>query len=376
MKRTNRRTFIMCCTMLGAIMSVLNPIGLSSAFAQSASGGKAVNALPSENIKIITLKNDGVAITDASFDQYFHVGALNAVKALLAAGKVYVNGIQVPVDGSNVSAYEVNGLTCLYKTDTGWGYNVHKTTSSNNLSFADARLGFFQTITTVRGHVVNLYRNEATGAIEKIDANSYEAVRIAYMDTHGGSTEIDRGKFDLEKNRVRPDANKIIFQATNVDQTIAIGDVAVYWCDATGWHLKRAVPVVGTLAKNKEGKFVIGGTDVRMESNVSRYNLFEANRPTQFFTAYNRMGLTELPVTAWTTDTGNPIGFSYGKNGKAALALAIQNANAAKVGVVVSADGTVVAVGKKWVPKEAMDAFTAAINAAQKVRISNVFLNV
>ena len=128
-------------------------------------GAAAVNE--SDN-RIITLKNDGVAITDKSFDSYFKGTALDAVKALLAEGKVYVNGIRVPVDENSVSAYEVNGLSSLYKTNTGWGYNVHKTTSSNNLSFADARLGFFQTITTVRGHVVKLYRKDVTGAVEKI----------------------------------------------------------------------------------------------------------------------------------------------------------------------------------------------------------------
>ena len=332
----------------------------------------ADSAVRSGDNRIITLKNDGVAITDKSFDSYFKGVALDAVKALLAEGKVYVNGIRVPVDENSVSAYEVNGLSSLYKTNTGWGYNVHKTTSSNNLSFADARLGFFQTITTVRGHVVKLYRKEVTGAVEKMDADSIETVRIASMDTHGGSTEIDRGKFALETSRVRPDVNKIIFPATHVDKTLTIGDVAFYWCDAAGWHLKRAVPVVGTLAKNKDGMFVIGGTDTRIESNVSRYNLHDANRPTQFYTAYTRLGLTNLAVTTWCTDTGHPIGFTYGSGAKAALALAIGNAKAAKAGVVVSTNGEDVAVGTKWAPREAMDAFDAAINAAQKVYNSNL----
>jgi hypothetical protein len=35
--------------------------------------------------------------------------------------------------------------------------------------------------------------------------------------------------------------------------------------------------------------------------------------------------------------------------------------------VVVSTNGEDVAVGTKWAPKEAIDAFDAAINAAQKV---------
>ena len=132
------------------------------------------------------------------------------------------------------------------------------------------------------------------------------------------------------------------------------------------------MPVIGTLAKNKDGLFVIGGTDTRIESNVSRYNLHDANRPTQFYTAYTRLGLTNLAVTTWCTDTGHPIGFTYGSGAKAALALAIGNAKAAKAGVVVSTNGEDVAVGKMWAPREAIDGFDAAINAAQKVYNSNL----
>jgi hypothetical protein len=337
-----------------------------------APAGAADGLAPAANSPIVTLQNDGVAITNAAFNQYFNASALDSVKALLAAGKVYVNGIRVPVTENDTVSYEVNRVPSLYKTSTGWGYNVHKTTSSNNLSFVDARLGFFETITTVRGHVVKLYRNESTGAVEKIEANSVEAVRVGDITVFNESTTVDRGRFDLETGRVRPDVNKIIFPSVNFDQTVKVGDIALYWDDAAGWHLKRALPVEGTLAKNKEGKFVIGGTDVRMESNVSRYNLFDADRPTQFFTAYTRMGLTGLSVIAWTTETGNPVGFSYGKGGKAALALAIQNAKAAKEGVVVSVDGSDVAADKKWAPKEALYAFHAAIDAAQKVCNSNL----
>ncbi len=94
----------------------------------------------------------------------------------------------------------------------------------------------------MRGHVVKLYRNEVTGAVEKIDANSIETARVGDIVVFNESTTIDRGKFDLETNRIRPDVNKIIFPATHVDQTPVIGDVAFYWDDATGWHLKRAVP--------------------------------------------------------------------------------------------------------------------------------------
>ena len=105
----------------------------------------------------ITWNNDNVKITDASFDKYFKgTTALEGVKKLLNEGKVYVNGIKVPATADELIVYQVNGVDSLYKKDTGWGYNVHKTTSANNLSFEDARLGFFETITTVRGHTTEL----------------------------------------------------------------------------------------------------------------------------------------------------------------------------------------------------------------------------
>jgi hypothetical protein len=319
--------------------------------------------------------NDGTTtITDAAFDAYFKGGAADGVAALLEAGAVYVNGIKVPATEDETVSYEVNGLSCLYKTASGWGYNVHKTTSANNLSFKNARLGFIQTISTVRGHTSTLTLN-GEGRAAKIDATSVEAARVADIIVYNESTTIDRGNFALETNRVRPDVNNVIFHSSKVDPAIEVGDVAIYWFGEDGWNLRRAVPVTGALAKDaKTNEFVIGGKDSRIESNVSRYNLFDANRPTQFFTAYSRLGLGDVPVISWCTDTGHPIGFTYGnkKEAQKALTLAIKNATAAKEGVVVSADETGVAAGKKWVTRQAMDEYDAAIGAAQKVRNDNL----
>jgi hypothetical protein len=119
--------------------------------------------------------------------------------------------------------------------------------------------------------------------------------------------------------------------------------------------------------------FVINGGQsdeyVHIESNVSRYNLIDCNRPTQFFTAYNRLGLTDLSVLTWCTPTGHPIGFTCGDKAaaKKALSLAIESATAAKEGAVVSADGTDVAKGTMWVAQADLDAYDAATAEAQTV---------
>ena len=76
----------------------------------------------------------------------------------------------------------------------------------------------------------------------------------------------------------------------------------------------------------------------------------------------------------WCTPNGFPIGFTLGgrAESKAILAQAIANAKAAKEGVVVSADyGASLDAGTKWVTQADMDAFDAAIAAAEAVCNNN-----
>ena len=322
----------------------------------------------------ISLTNDNVKITDASFNSYFGGDAAAAVAKLLAEGKCYVNGIQVPASPEGLVEYQVNGVRSLYKTDIGWGYNVHKTTSADNLTYEQARLGFYETITTVRGHVTELTLDAETKAVTKIDVNSLDVVRVTDIIVYNESTTIVRGDFALETQRVRPDVNGVIFNSAYFDQSIEIGDIAMYWYGVNGWEIKKAVPVVGTLSKNDNKEFVVnaGKADeyVKVESNVSRYNLIDSSRPSQFYTAYNRMGLTDMDITTWCTDTGHPIGFTTGANSKAVLTRAIANAKAAKEGVTISATGE--GVTGVWTTQEAMDTFDAAIAAAEAVLRNNL----
>jgi hypothetical protein len=322
---------------------------------------------------ILEIVHDGDAtkITDSAFDEYFGGNAAEGVQDLLAEGKVYVNGIQVPATEDVTTDYQVNGVSSLYKTSSGWGFNVHKTTSADNLSFEDARLGFFETITTVRGHTTTLYGDSATGLVNKIDSQSYDVVRITYFENHGGQVDkIERGDFELETNRVRPDVTTITVASSNFDENIAVGDFVIYYYGPEGWVMEKAVPVEGTLSKNDDGWFVTnaGQSDeyACIESNVSRYNLINSNRPTQFYTSYVRLDLTEVPITMWCTPTGHPIGFTYGDKAasKDALSVAIEHAQAAKEGVVVSTDGTDVPAGTMWVTQADLDTYNAAIDEA------------
>jgi hypothetical protein len=328
-------------------------------------------------------------VTDAAFNAYFGGNALTGVGALLNAGGVYVNGLKVPATESKTTPYQVNGIDSLWWNagQSTWGYAVHKYVYNYGtpplagvtvlpMTFDVARLSFIETMSSKRGRTVTLTLDPATHQAVRIDMTEKETVLIGAIETHGATTTIDRTPYTLETGRypVRFDVNGVTFPTENVDTTTQVGDFAVWWLGPTGWHLERCVPVVGILTKDASNYYHINETDVRYEADCSRFNLATPNRPTQFFTAHTRLGLGSLPVTVWCMpDTGNPIGFTHGNyaDSKAALALAITNATAAKTGVVVATNAADVAAGTKWVTQAAMDAFNAALAAAQAVYNNN-----
>ena len=339
---------------------------------------------------VVELVNDGTSkITDAKYDSYFGGNALTGVTALLNEGEVYVNGIAVPASSTELAAlpdqtYEMNMIPGLYYNPdkSTYGYAVHKYVFNYGvgilpgvtdlpMTFETARIQFVENLSQRRGRTTRLTLN-AAGQAERIDLEEFESVLIGNLEDHGSNTTIDRTTFTLETGRYpeRFDVNNVFFPTSNVDFSTQVGDFAVWYLSPDGWNLKRAVPVVGLLTKDASKFYHINDTDVRYEADCSRFNLATASRPTQFYTAYTRLGLTAFNVTVWCVPgSGNPIGFTYGSdaNAKSALDLAITNAEGAKTGVVVSIDGTDVATGTKWVTQATMDAFNAAIAAAQVV---------
>lgn len=334
---------------------------------------QAPNGDPDAMDIIAEIVHDGDAtkINDPVFDEHFDTTAAEGIAALLAEGKIYVNGVKIPASDDETVDYQVNGVSSLYKTASGWGFNVHKSTSADNLSFEDARLGFYETITTVRGHTTTIYGDASTGLINKIDSNSYDVARATEIVYYNESITIVRGNFELETNRVRPDVNNTVFHSSRFDADLAFGDFMLFYYSPNGWVAEKAVPMTGTLGKTEGGSFIInaGKADEyeMIESNVSRYNLINCNRPTQFYNAYIALGLQDVAITMWCTPTGHPIGFTYGDkaSAKEALSIAIEHASAAKEGVVVSEDGSGVASGNKWVAQADLDAYDEAIAAAK-----------
>jgi len=372
---------------------------LGAAFGAPGKGLNSMQKGKKEKITIKTFFTDGTTkITDAAYNQYFGGDALAGVEALLDQGKVSVNGIRVPAAETDTTLYKVNGIDSLWwnttLTPNTWGYAVHKyvwnygapglggvSYSPLPWTFREARLQFVQDLSRRFGRMITLTIDAAAEKAVSVDMTETESLVVASIDVHGATTYIKRSAFTLETGRypVRFDVNAMGpdgmgFPTENVDPALRVGDFAVWWQGPDGWHLKRAVPVTGLLLLVSKGVYSIDGVTQPTEADCSRFNLNSANRPTQFYTANTRLGLGGIPATAWCVpETGNPIGFTRGSdaNAKAALALAVTNANAAKAGVLVSAagDGSDVsaAPGTKWVTAAAMDAYNAALAAAEAV---------
>lgn len=314
--------------------------------------------------------DDAVAlITDAALDKYFKEGsALEGVEALLNAGSVYVNGQAVPATEDETDSFVINGFPSLWKTgENTWAYSVHKLYSGTDLTFEEARLGFIQGISQMRGLTMELYDYDNSGYADRIETTIKESTLVYTMTVSGTNTTITRYDYALATDEDRPDVNDLVFPTKNVDPDIQEGDVVHYWFDGSEWHMERAKALQGTLIKGDgDYKWVLDGVGY-IDTRTTRYNLYAANRTAQFLTAHTNLGLEEIEVTMWLTDTGYAVGLSRGDNAPAALALAIQNVEKAKADVSVSVNGSDVSAQGSWVTADTMTAFNDAIAAAQAV---------
>ncbi len=332
-----------------------------------------------ENL-LYTFENDGVtSLYDASMDQYFNADSAEAgVLALLNGGAVYVNNAAVPTDEETAEDFVINAFPSLWKTgDSTWAYSVHKLYSAEDLSFDDARLGFMDGISKMRGLQVELYSTDGVYA-DRIEVLIKESTLVNSITEDDEGTHIGRYDFELSDTENRPDVNDIVFPNENVDADLKVGDIALYWYDGSAWHMEPAVAQTGILSEKVSGVsgFVLDGVTYT-DALITRYNLQAANRTSQFLTAHTNLGLSSIEVIMWSTETGYPIGFTRGDNAKAALALAIENAKVAAENVVASdADGADVSTSAYWVTSAVMETYTAALAEAETMYADETATNI
>ncbi|MFF0079068.1 hypothetical protein ACFYR1_05010 [Streptomyces canus] len=323
-----------------------------------------------------TVNADGaIGITDASYDSLFSGGnAKRGVAALIAVGAVKINDVPVPTvnSGGECSAdqLDINGGSGLWKNADGtWSYNVQVLLQGSHQSYADAVINFTNAVTLMRGISYRITLTD--GVVTAIDATVKD---VAFANTvskgRNSTTFTIVGHGDGSTNK--PNPSTLSFPSANVEGHPHSQDVVLYWKDAEGWHLQRAVGrnVVLSVSLDSAGDLteLVNGaafTDSRLTLQYSQ----PWNRPTQPFRAMYWMGENNVRAIQWFATTGVTVGFSRGAGAKPALTAAIRKASAALDTVAVSSagDGSDVAKGEMWVTQAYHDIFAKAVADAQAV---------
>ncbi|MEU6198598.1 hypothetical protein [Streptomyces sp. NPDC047061] len=351
-------------------------LSLTSALATSlASVSSAASAAPRRpDTTTRTIDADGVTgITDASNDSLFSGGdAKQGVAALIAAGAVTVNDVPVPTPNGNggysADRLDINGGSGLWENADGtWSYNVQVLLQGSNESYADAVVDFVNAVTLMRGISYRLTLTK--GVVTAIDATVKD---VAFANTVSRSRDVT--KFTIvghgDGSTDKPNPSTVSFPNKNVEGRPQSQNMVLYWMDAKGWHLERAVGrnVVLDVSLDSSGdlaELVDGAafTDSRLTLQYSE----PWNRPTQPFRAMYWMGENDIPAIQWFATAGVTIGFSRGAAANTALAVAVEKARNALVAVAVSStgDGSDVPEAETWVTQAYHDIFSRAVSDAQ-----------
>lgn len=337
--------------------------------------GVIESILPANISPVITIAADGlVGITDPTYNDLFDGDAVQGIKDLIAAGAVYINDVQVPVEISpdvySADKLDINGGKGLWKNEDGtWGYDVQILFKNDNLSYEDAVLNLVNSVTKLRGIDYNLIMGD--GKVIGLTATIFD-IAMANTLTKGSAytTFTTVGEGDVNTTG-KSNPSTINFPNANVTGNPQSQDVVLFWEDAEGWHLQRANSEVVTVIVSINGTSISGTINGQsiIDSRLSLQYSEPWNRPSQPIRAMGWMEEESVSVIQWTCAHGITVGISRGDGAKPALEAAIAKAENALATVKVSAsgDGSDVSIDKMWVTQDYKDRFTQAVDDAKDV---------
>ena len=325
--------------------------------------------------------------TEAYYAKYYKQGsAAEGLKAIIAAGEFYINGTAVPAnetefDSFYADGYRLNGTAILTRGEEGKWKATSKLKDYD--TYAEAALAVVTEGNQFNGQEVDLFDKDGDGYADRIEMRYVSAVIVNAVTDHGdGTVSLDRGAAAAND---KPVGTEKVFDGAlfaddtyripkeYFDETIAEGDMALIWYeqDNQSWHAERAVEVRDTLTEAVDhDHYTMGATVYGDAMKFSRDNLPISNRNGEFANASMYFGFTGT-ASLWLVPTphsavnGAPIGFTSGDNAKANLTAALAAAQQKLDSAAVSADGSGLAAGDKWVTQETHDQLAAAIARAQ-----------
>lgn len=300
-------------------------------------------------------------VTDPMYDRFFpRGGAENGVRAVLAAGRFFINGFPIP---GTAEAFEALGPEGYLLNRSPWlsgtegGYRVGRNLFGDYASAALAAATDF-----TAGLEVKLLDEDGDGLADRIDMAYPEAVIAGRITRNPDDTvsmcraepdprqagEYDGRAFDGRRFSAASDER---IPPENLDPALREGELALFRYVPSGWELRRAREVRGPLADGRDhGWYQIGPTRYQDAMRFSRNNLPISNRCGEYLNAHRYFGLlgeTGPEVSLWFVPTADPslqaapAGFTSGENAPVFLSCALDTAKKALSAAPPEADRTV-----------------------------------
>ena len=278
-------------------------------------------------------------LEDGIFDhpEYFDEAG---VMGVVEAGGFYVNGFQVPAtpEALGEDGFVVNSDTASLTVKDG-KYAVGKSSFD---SYADAvkalvnddlpgglHYDLYDTDGDGKAEVVKMWYTEGVivnGITKDADGN-YVISRgdLTYVPTYAGRL-YDADNFSGKLGEV--------IKAENFDETIQVGDAAIFYYTPDGWVMERAAEANGMFMGGEDHHFYnIDGVEYPDTMKYSRDNLIVAQRNGEYTNAHKYFGFINndegLKTSLWLDPkSASPIGLSANENAKAFLTDAVAQAKA------------------------------------------------
>lgn len=316
--------------------------------------------------RVLNKMNGESVISDEKYAAFFREGsAEKGVKAILSAGKFFVNGFPVPAEAAE---FGVNSEMWLTREGEGW--HVDRKVFD---SYADAAFAIVDRLPA--GIDVNAYDTDGDGFADLIDTWCPDAMIAAAL-TRGedGTVVLDRGSLDAAVKYSDKDGiayfgpkPEIRIKPENLAADVREGDMVLVSRHPDGWHAERALEVRGFFMGGVDHEnYIVSGEFYPDAMRFSRGNIIVSNRNGEFSNAQKYFGLNEeekrRELSFWLMKCEDfparkaaPIGFTCGENAKYFLQSAVDTAKAK------------LEQGRKNAPAEAVRELEEAIARAELV---------
>ena len=341
--------------------------------------------------------DDNSGVVNEAYAAYYKEGsALEGVKAIIASGNCFINGMPVPASEDELDelypdGYTVNDTPWLVRSNDGWSLGSGFFAKTMDGPYLDAAAEMLRSKVN-NGLESVLYDDDGDGYADRIETMVYlSAGATEIIENDDGTITIDLGSYvDTIDYPAKYDVlmGKMVEAGFNTDplrniepeyfdETIQPGDATVYYKGADGhWHILRATEVHGVFNDGADHQsYVMDGVYYQDLMNGITVSYSAANRSGGYSSFMKFFGFNDdpdyevsmwlIPMSEYATANTKPLGFTSNENAAVFLQLAIDRAQEELDTTVISEDGRDVAAGMKWISADLYNELSDAVQMAK-----------